>query len=272
VVVGDSHVDAVQAALRARQAAGIPVSIEARRTLKVKAQGPAPASVGNRIAARLRAWIGSTTSDNCSSVIGDTSFDEMLSLARRLRSDDVLVSLVGGNQHAVFGTIQHPQPFDFALPGEQAPRRRKGVEIIPFRTLWDFFSSGIRDGDGAVIAALRSATQARMIHVLAPPPKHKNMFIESHHDTYFKKEGIGRLGVSSADLRMKFWKLQNLAVEEICAGLGIETLPPPPEALDPNGFLAGTFYAGDATHANIAYGELVLAQLEDRFMNRAVAA
>ena len=65
---------------------------------------------------------------------------------------------------------------------------------------------------------------------------------------------------------MKFWQLQNRAIEEICIELGLEVLGPPRGSLDPEGFLARPCYAGDATHANRRYGELVLEQLESMFL------
>ena len=133
------------------------------------------------------------------------------------------------------------------------PTSREGTvsaELVPFRTLYDYFASALREGDGKTIAALRESTSARMVHLLAPPPKKKNHFIEHYHDTLFASEGIQSRGVSSPALRMKFWKLQNVAIGEICADRQIATVPPPPAALDPEGFLARDFYAGDATHAN----------------------
>src|SRR4051812_22743167 len=81
VVFGDSHVHAIQEAVRHRKAQNREVSIEARRLLK---------EIGGKS-------------------IGDTSFDDILEIARQLSEDDVLVTVIGGNQHAVFSTIQHPQ-------------------------------------------------------------------------------------------------------------------------------------------------------------------
>jgi len=245
VLFGDSHIHAIQDALKARGSDQGDVRIEARRLLKQKAN-----------ARRAR-------SSPKAGTIGDTSFEDFLAVAARLRESDVLVSVIGGNQHAVFGTIRHPVPFDFHSPED--PIAEKDVSLIPYRTLYDQFVRGLRKGDGAVLETLRNATRAKVVHLLAPPPKHKNPFIELYHDTHFAAEGIERLGVSSPALRMKFWHLQNRALAEICGELGIELIPPPAEAVDPQGFLERSCYAGDATHANVKYGELVLADLERRF-------
>jgi hypothetical protein len=245
VLFGDSHIHAIQDALKSRRSENDNLAFEARRLLKPKANAP-----------RAR-------SSPKAGTIGDTSFERFLSIAASLRGTDILVSVIGGNQHAVFGTIRHPVPFDFHSPED--PRVEKGVSLIPYRMLYDQFLRGLGKGDGAMLAALRSATTAKVVHLFAPPPKHKNAFIELYHDTHFAAEGIEHLGVSPPALRMKFWHLQNRVLREICGELDIEVIPPPPEAVDPQGFLERSCYAGDATHGNVKYGELVLADLERRF-------
>lgn len=266
LIFGDSHVQAIQDALKARGADGTTVPIEARRLLKAKSaddRGASKPSFG--IANRVRRLFGGGQTGRSGATIGDTSLEEFLAMARRLDETDVLVSVIGGNQHAVFSTIQHPRYFDFIDPTKPEEVISGKFELVPYRALYNYFSSSLRRGDGVTILALKAATRAKVIHLIAPPPKKKNNFIEHYHDTHFASEGIANRGVSHHNLRMKFWKLQNRAVEEICSEQGIETLAPPPASQDPDGFLAREFYAGDATHANVAYGDLVLQQLEDRF-------
>lgn len=263
LIFGDSHVHAIQDALKARGVGGTSVPIEARRLLKAK--GVDASASRRHLLDRLRSLFARPPARPSAATIGDTSLDDFLALARRLDERDVLVSVIGGNQHAVFSTIQHPRYFDFIDPdnGEEAISAK--FEQVPYRALYEYFSSSLRRGDGATILALKAATRAKVLHLIAPPPKKKNNFIEHYHDTHFASEGISSHGVSDPRLRLKFWKLQNRAVEEICAEEGIETLEPPPAACDSDGFLERDFYAGDATHANVAYGELVLQQLEERF-------
>lgn len=246
VLFGDSHIHAIQDALKLRPQSG-KVAFEVRRLLKEKANAP-----------RAR-------SSPKAGLIGDTSFEAFLRVASALNEGDVLVSVIGGNQHAVFSTIRHPQPFDFYSPEIPDGPVEKGVSVIPYRMLYDQFLRGLRKGDGMTLAALRNATRAKVVHLLAPPPKHKNPFIELYHDTHFAAEGIEKFGVSPPALRMKFWQLQNRVLGEICAELDIEVIAPPAAALDAHGFLDRSCYAGDATHANVKYGELVLADLERRF-------
>ena len=264
-MLGDSHIHAIKEALEARgPASAAPFRIEARRLFKIK-EISAP---GEATPQRRRPWFfGRTRRDRQTrALVGDISAREALRILRSLGPDDVLVSVIGGNQHAVFSTIQHPQPFDFILSGEnKADAPADGAEIIPFRTLYEYFRSSLRNNDGETVAELRRSTAARVVHLLTPPPKRENEWIEQHHDTFFAREGIAASGVSPPALRMKFWRLQNRAIEAICGELGVEVLGPPESACDPDGFLLRDYYAGDATHANARYGELVLQQLESRF-------
>ncbi|MEO6359673.1 MAG: hypothetical protein ABIO43_03740 [Sphingomicrobium sp.] len=240
VLFGDSHVHAIQEAVRHRVNRRANVPVEVRRLFKEKN--------------------GKT--------LGDTPFDGILEVGASLSSNDVMVSVIGGNQHAVFSTIQHPQPFDFLLPGDDPAELMEGQAVLPYRALYDYFSSGIRGGDAKSIEALRASTQARMIHLAAPPPKGDNSFIENYHDTRFAEENIASLGISPPTLRMKFWRLQNRIIGELCAKIGIELMMPPTEAVDADGFLKAECFANDATHANDNYGELVLQQLELALIGR----
>jgi hypothetical protein len=234
LLFGDSHSYAVQRALERRQRRGQNIPIVAYRLLKMK----------NDIQ------------------VGDTSFDAFLKLIRHIGPKDVVLSMIGGNQHAVFSTIRHPQPFDFIMPGDGAAS--PGVELVPFRALNEIFDSGIRRGDGESLRAIRAATSAQVIHIIPPPPKADNAFIERYHESVFAKQGIASSGVSSPQLRLKFWTLQTRILEKLCAELDIEVMLPPQGAVDENGFLISDYFAKDATHANADYGELLLREIEAR--------
>lgn len=270
LIFGDSHVHALQEALTLRAENGRRSAIEAHRLLKTKR--PAQPAVSKRRSV-LDALTGTfrdgrslrSTRERPPGTIGDMSFDDFLLIVRGLSPTDVVVSAVGGNQHAVFSTIQHPQPFDFVEPGAAVAEVDSAAELIPYRTLYGYFKEVLRAGDGATLSAIRNSTQACVAHLLPPPPKRDNAFIEKHHDTRFAAEGIADLGVSNPELRMKFWKLQNRALKEICSDLGIITVPPPAAACESDSFLDRRCYAGDATHANVRYGEFLIEDLERRF-------
>lgn len=235
LLFGDSHAHAVERAIAKREGKGQPVRISAHSMLKEKN--------GVRI--------------------GSTSLNRFLKLIAGLTPDDVVVSMIGGNQHAVYSTIQHPQPFDFFAPGEAVPEG--AAEIIPYRVMEDVFDYGLRKGDGATLEAIRAATVARVVHVLPPPPKEDNEHISKNHETVFAND-LPHRGVSSPQLRLKFWALQSRILKRLCKEFGIEVMAPPKRGVDERGFLRPEFYANDATHGNWRYGERVIRELERRYL------
>ena len=237
LLFGDSHSYAVQRAIEKREGKGKSAHLKAHRLSKVKN--------GKKQ--------------------GDTSLEEFLEIIRPLGPEDVVLSMIGGNQHAVFSTIQHPQSFDFLEPGVPA-QKEESVELIPYRALEKSFERGIRNGDGKSLEALRKATSAKIIHVIPPPPKEDNAFIQNFHESFFANEGITSRGVSPPALRLKFWSLQTRVLKRLCEELGIEVMMPPARTRDRAGFLARDYYANDATHANYLYGELLLREVESRFL------
>jgi hypothetical protein len=238
LLFGDSHSHAVQRAIEKRKGKDTPAPVAAYRLLKEK---------------------------NGRS-IGDMTFEDFLEMTRKLGPEDIVLSMIGGNQHAVFSTVQHPQPFDFFAPGQVPPSPELSAKIVPYRALEHAFANGLQRGDGKSLEALRKATVARVVHIISPPPKQDNAHIQQYHETHFANDGLASRGVSPPALRLKFWTLQTRVLESICCALGIEVMMPPTGAVDEQGFLRREYYAQDATHANWRYGERVLREVERRFL------
>ena len=135
------------------------------------------------------------------------------------------------------------------------------AQLVPMRAMVDYIQSGVEGNDGPVLKAIRRSTRAKVFHLAPPPPKEDNSFISQFFESRFAGEGIGELGPSRPQLRLKCWKVQTDCLQRLCAGLDIELVLPPAAALTEQGFLAPTYYAKDATHANRRYGELVLKQI-----------
>lgn len=233
LIVGDSHTDAIKRAIKLRKA-NIPHHISAYRFSKLKDGQP----------------------------FGDMSLEEVAAQAQQMEADDVLVSTIGGNQHQVFGLIQHPRPFDFHLPGSELPMQPES-EVIPYRMMWDVFAGGLRGRDGSQMRHLRQAASCRMVHLTPPPPKEDEAHILRRFESHFAKQGLAEQGVTAAPLRLKLWLLQVRVLQALSAEIGITLLPPPPGTQTDDGYLKPEYYANDATHANGEYGALVLLQLEE---------
>ena len=71
-------------------------------------------------------------------------------------------------------------------------------------------------------------------------------------------------GVTPARIRAKLYRIHSDIIEQRCAALGVEFLSPPAEAADAEGFLKPAYWTQDPTHANRAYGALLLKQIEER--------
>lgn len=228
-IIGDSHTDAIRKALK-RHGGGNGFEISALRFAKLKD----------------------------GKEIGDLSLETVEEVVSNLDEDDLLVSTTGGNQHQVFGLIQHPVAFDFHEPNHFSVMH----EVIPYNALWDVFEMGIRGKDGELLRRLRRAAKCRFWHLAPPPPKESEAHILQRFETHFANQGIADKGITPSLIRLKLWMLQCRVLERVCSELDIGLLPPPQQGQTPEGFLAHEFYANDATHANEAYGELVLQQLE----------
>lgn len=109
------------------------------------------------------------------------------------------------------------------------------------------------------IKALKERCGRAFLHVAAPPPVGDNEHIANNPGGYFSDKV--HLGVAPAALRRKLYSLHETVLREFCERESIDLLPPPPEAVTPDGFLERRFWRNDPTHANAAYGQLVVDQI-----------
>lgn len=238
IIVGDSHTAAVGQALANRQKAGVASStpIEVHRIGRQKAGGK--------------------------SIDGPTP--EMV-IERLLKAspDDILVSMVGGNQYNVLGMLVHPEPFDFLLEGEDAGQLTPGARVIPLAQMeaaFDHFVGGnLARQVQAFVDAFPGETR---YHFEPPPPKADGAYIRTNAESYFRSADKFDLEVSPAGFRRRLWIVQSRALRRMCDRIGLKLLDAPAEGMDADGFLAREAYGGDATHANAVYGEMVLRRLE----------
>lgn len=232
LVFGDSHVEALQQALQERGATRRGITIEAFYR-KVPAMNG-----GFR---------------------GDTTLDEFKERAQELGPKDMVVSMLRGNVHHMVGMVQHPEPYDFLLPGDDTSPE-DGKTLIPYKVLEDFFLRRLGK-DTEPVHFFRRRTDACVCHLMAPPPKEGTKHIMQGPQVFLLMH-IKELGVSPAPLRQKFWQLQKRVMEQIFADYEVPLIPVPKECLSERGFLREEYSAPDATHANKEYGKLLIKQIE----------
>lgn len=234
IIVGDSHTAALLDALAARQGRGQTSAIEFE-ILRVGLTKPN----GSRIAG--------------------PSADEIITRLSQASSDEVFVSLIGGNQYNALGLLRHPEPFDVLEPdGNTAPA--PGARVIPYAIMQQVFDEHLRNGRSAEMIRLRAAFAGPAYHVVPPPPKQDNAFIQQRAEKDFRQDKVVP-PVNDPDARLRLYNLQVSALKRLCATLDIEVIEAPAASRD-QGFLVPSFWGKDATHANGEYGELMLQDIE----------
>lgn len=193
--------------------------------------------------------------------VGDSTLEAFCAEIRSYDRSDLVFSAVGGNQYAVVSTVRDPIEYDFLADSDDRHVVAEGMALVPFRALAGYIEKGVRGTMRPVLKQIRDSTNAKVFHIAPPPPKEDNAFIAAHFESRFAREGIGDLGPTRPELRLKCWKVQLQCLADLCEELGIGLVRPPKHGLTPEGFLASRCYAKDVTHANRRYGEFVLKQM-----------
>ncbi len=191
---------------------------------------------------------------------GNLEMADALERAALLQPGDIIAISILGTLHNIYGLLRHEQPFDVFDTGDETMALEEGCSVVPEKALWDMFKD-TSEQYRKKTAALRSRAGCHVYHLATPPPKEDNEFIASRIKRY-RGRSAAEAGVNHPSTRLKLWRLEMRVLAELCAEWTVRFLPAPAEAQTPDGFLKPEGYANDATHANAAYGELVLRQLE----------
>ena len=157
-------------------------------------------------------------------------------------------------------------PMDVILPGKADLPLRDDAVLLSVN-----FAKGILlqlvQSSFTTLECLRAAFPSLKIAQLeCPPPNGDNDFIRNNLGRYFEEnfqpEQLNAL--STPAQRYKFWVLQSQMYAKKCSELAIEYIGVPRTGISDEGFLAPSHYGADSTHANSAYGRLILDLLELR--------
>lgn len=234
LIVGDSHIHAIQAALEQDEELPANFQFDALRIKRVKAGQP----------------------------IGDIHMNDLLSAVGKLTANDVLVLALRGNMYSMMGLMRHPRPFDVIVPRLPSLRTEEYEDLVPYSTLYAHMLSAVERGYGTeALEIARSCRFAAVYFLSCPAPKDDEEHIMHGAETYFKEAGIAETGLSPPALRLKLWEVQQRVLSDFCSKNKLIFLDNPEDARDESGFLKRRYYAGDATHANPRYGSLVLKQV-----------
>lgn len=180
-------------------------------------------------------------------------------MLRGVDPDKVLVTSINGNEHSVLSMVQHPVPYDFVLPWKTELGVIPGRQILPYTVV----QQQVRDSIDLAVQTFRAIRIAlprtRVVQVMPPPPIPSEAHILRSHEPIVRNlKSIYR--ITPLSIRLKYHALYIHELIDQLRGMRIEWLLPPPAAVAPDGSLLEPFWR-EATHANTAYGTLVMEQI-----------
>ncbi|MEO0635852.1 MAG: hypothetical protein AAFY73_04330 [Pseudomonadota bacterium] len=251
IVMGDSHYAALAEAAEAR---ALPLAL-------------GPTSQADILI--FNAWKHSLNYEFLVAHRGELVFNHRLKAKiDTLKSDYDAVTfacMFGGNHNHTLTLLQHPQPFDVHMPDIVKAPTASGAHVLTRAyveaTLLEYMSLSLVT-TAKVAEAFR---QDQTLHLSPPPCIGDDTFSKKHMGAFFEMRApaFGDVSLTPRLIRQKIWNLQLALQKTNATRHGYRHLSPPPTSMDVEGFLASQFYGSDATHANRAYGDLLLRQLED---------
>lgn len=157
-------------------------------------------------------------------------------------------SFIGGTTHLSKVFRLSPRPYDvFVADAPHLPVQR-GAEIVPVNAVRNTLARSMHAHLEA-IETLIDLIDGQVFHFEPPPPPAVAWW-----------ESTDQLDEGLPYLRYKLWRLNSEVVRELVERRGGTFVRSPPVASDEDGLLRAE-YCANSTHANQAYGALVLEQM-----------
>lgn len=191
---------------------------------------------------------------------------QLISIRNRAALDgnhNIVFCCVRGSELVGLSLWNPPPLFDFVIPSRQDLGVEKGRQILPYSFIQSAIEPTLADTMSIYMGLRAAMPHTRLVHIFPPPPIADGRFVVeklNRMDAEFQKV-CARDGINSALLRLKYHYLYMDTLTTQLAALDISCLAPPPQAIDDEGYLLQEYWL-DYTHANAAYGWLVLSQLE----------
>jgi hypothetical protein len=171
-----------------------------------------------------------------------------------------------GNQCNSLFLIEQPLRFDFVPRRLHSLPVEEDAVIVPEALVRAKLQSLIGPL-GDVLTALKAQTHCRIALVGTPPPKGDNEHLRSLLAPEFAcydnllAVTVEQVRLTSPIVRLKLWHVLQEIYQEQAERGGVEFIPVPDIVADEAGFLKPVFSAVDVTHANPAYGRVMLTHL-----------
>lgn len=193
-------------------------------------------------------------------VIGPELDDAIASvLARRGGPPAALFLTVGGSDQHSVAMLNHEQPMEVIVPWAPDSLRNESARLIPFHMMERL----LRVEVDWKLNLMRMIVEKLRVHSYfwqAPPPIGSEEHLLRFPGPQFQLQ-IETRGISPLPFRMKIAAIHDQLFKLRCAEIGVQFLPPPPVALEPNGSLSVDVSTKDSIHAGLSYGALLLDQV-----------
>lgn len=184
-----------------------------------------------------------------------------------------LITVLGGGHYLALTMLDNNHPMEVILPGQPDLPLRDDAMLVSVDFAKDIFLQLIKGTFQALACIKAEFPDVGFAQIESPPANGDNDFIRSHLGDYFQAtctpEQIN--AISSPAQRYKFWRLQSEMYAQKCEELGIDYINVPERAISADGFLPPEFFGSDSTHANAAYGRMILDSIEARLGRKLVA-
>ena len=169
----------------------------------------------------------------------------------------------GGNEHNSLYFFEAAVKFDFT--STYVKRLLSSLQIVAQgyvkKRMREF---AIKDLE-RLLGRIARASPERLLLVGTPPPKKDNLRLQEllpqePHLVEWAQQigGVRNVSITDPFVRLKLWHVLQDLIAEAAMKNGAHFLPVPDELRDAEGFLKPEHWANDVTHANEAYGEIML--------------
>jgi hypothetical protein len=178
----------------------------------------------------------------------------------------IICLCLAGNVHNIVGLFENPVPLAIANNKGHVVPEDSARFLVPKEMMRSWFSQTHEKVFQLAAAFADTFPNSRMMHLCPPPPIGNTEPILANPGVFADK---AHLGIAPRALRMALYELQVWVYRDIAERLSAQFILAPKEACDDDGFLLSEYAVGDPTHANAAYGQLVLSILANEIGNEA---
>lgn len=199
-----------------------------------------------------------TTEQGQPQVVAVTGYIELLKSIESKQDGNILVSIIHGNEHSGMSLLQHSTPYDFVDPADPNAALISGAQPVAYATVRRQMELALNPTVACLAMARALLPRIRLVHILPPPPIAAEARIRETPEVF--RDQLMHAGISPLAFRVKYHRLCANVLRSALAPYQVEILEPPDAATTSDGAIRDELAYG-ATHANEAYGALVMQQI-----------